>query len=304
MYVHEKNKIVLCITRIWWTSTILWIPILISSFGVNTSILPSGLKSDTLEGALRANQELFIADAQISSKDHVIDLDCGIGTLSFLIAETVGCQVTGINLSQYQLKIANRMKKKLKIKNVDFIEMDIMNMQGIQDQYDAVFLIDVGVHFPDKKKGLTNIFTFLKDDSRLIIADWLQKDKSSNSEQMIFLEPFCQYWAFPYMISLPQYKQILTNVRFTVEKAADVSDDVKQNWKMFYDQTIQIVTTLSLSKMLKSIKNPKLILQQRTKLFEAFKAQAYANIFTKVCSDAGVFRYGYIIAKKWQWFFR
>jgi hypothetical protein len=83
-----------------------------------------------------------------------------------------------------------------------------------------------------------------------------------------------------------------------VEIAKDVSDDVKQNWKMFYDQTIQVVTTLSLSQMLKYIKNPKLIFHQRTKLLEAFKTQAYANIFTKVCSDAGVFRYGYLVAVK------
>lgn len=253
---------------------------------------------DTLEEALLKTHEMFVSDARISKSDHVVDLGCGVGAFSFFLAKSIGCHVTGINLSKYQIQIAKKKKKQLKIDNVDFLEMDIMNMGQIQDKYDAAFLIDVGVHFPDKKKALTNIFKILKDDSRLVISDWLQKNNPSKFEQIVFLEPFCQYWAYPYMISLPQYKKILTNIGFKIVRAEDMAEEVKKNWELFYNLTLQTISNLSILQMLRLIKNPKLILKLRTKALATIKTAAYANIFTKVCSDAGVFRWSYIIANK------
>lgn len=255
--------------------------------------------SDSLKEALLKTHELFATDAHISRNDHVVDLGCGVGAFSFYLAETLGCHVTGINISKYQIEKANKKKEQLKIDNVDFLEMDIMNMNRIQDKFDAAFLIDVGVHFPDKKRGLTNIFKILKDDSRLIISDWLQKDNPSQFERTVFLEPFCQYWAYPYMISLPQYQKILTNIGFNVIKANDMSEQVKKNWELFYDLTLQTISNYSLLQMFGLIKNrARVIWKLKTKALATIKTAAFANIFTKVCSDAGVFRWGYIVANK------
>ena len=254
--------------------------------------------NDSLEEALLKTHEMYVTDARISKSDHVVDLGCGVGAFSFFIARSIGCCVTGINLSKYQIQIANKKKRQLKLDNVEFIEMDIMDMKKIQDKYDAAFLIDVGVHFPDKKKAFQNIYKILKDDSRLVIGDWLQKDSPSRFERTVFLEPFCQYWAFPYMISLPQYKKILSDIGFEVLKAEDMSKEVKRNWDLFYNLTLQTISNLSLTSMLRLIKNPQLIVKLKTQVLAAIKASAYANIFTKICSDAGVFRWSYLVANR------
>ena len=120
-----------------------------------------------------------LAKELLAQAKKVVDLGCGVGAFSFFIAESVGCHVTGINLSKYQIQIANKKKKQLKQDNVEFIEMDIMDMKKIRDKYDAAFLIDVGVHFPDKKKAFQNIYKIMRSDSRLVIGDWLQKDSPS-----------------------------------------------------------------------------------------------------------------------------
>jgi hypothetical protein len=51
--------------------------------------------------------------------------------------------------------------------------------------------------------------------------------------------------------------------------------------------------------MLGLIKNRiRVIWKLKTKALEMIKTAAFANIFTKICSDAGVFRWGYVIAEK------
>jgi tocopherol O-methyltransferase len=256
-------------------------------------------KNDSIEKALRNTHEMFASDSKLTKEDKAIDLGCGVGALSFFIAKNVGCNVTGLNLSKYQLKKANSMKKKMNIKNVDFVEMDIMDIdKELKDKFDAAFLIDVGCHLPDKKSALKNIHSILNKNGRLVIADWLQRDNLNNFEKTTLIDTFNKYWALPYMISLSQYEKILNEVGFKIIKSKDVSNYVKNTWENFYKVTLKAINDMTLTKMLNIVRNPEIILSHRKIALEVIKTQAHANIFTKVCSDAGVFRYGYIVAEK------
>ncbi len=253
---------------------------------------------DSINEAYRKTHEQYIADANLAATDKVIDLGCGIGTLSLLIAKTIGCHVTGINISKYQLKKANQRKNREQASNVDFREMDIMTLNSMQNHFNGAFLIDVGVHLPNKKKALANIYRVLQDNSRLIIADWLQKENLNNFERTVLIEPFCQYWAYPYMISLNQYEKILSSIGFHIVTIEDISDDVKKTWEEFYKVTLKTLNDISLLKMLKFIRNPEILFKYRKTALQEIRSAALAQIFTKVCSDAGVLRYGYIVAEK------
>lgn len=255
-------------------------------------------RGDSIEEALRKTHEMLIEDAKISESDKVIDIGCGVGALSFFVAKTTGCHVTGINLSKYQLEKANATKKKMKIKNVDFLEMDVMNLNELEDKYDAAFLIDTGVHLPDKKKALVNIHKILNKGARLVITDWLQRDKLNDFEEAVFIEPLCKYWAFPYMISLPQYEKILNEVGFKIIKATDVSEDVKKTWEEFYKVALKSVNDMTLVKMSKLVRIPEIILEHKEIALKAMKTGVQTSVFPKICSDAGVLRYGYIVTEK------
>ena len=254
--------------------------------------------NDSIHEAYRKTHEQYIGDANLSRDDKVIDLGCGIGTLSLLIAKTIGCHVTGINISKYQLKKANQRKMREHISNVEFREMDIMTLNTQENHFNAAFLIDVGVHLPNKKRALTNIYNVLHDNSRLIIADWLQKENLNNFERTVLIEPFCQYWAYPYMISLKRYEQLLNSIGFHIVTLQDISDDVQKSWDEFYKTTLETLNNISLLKMLRYIRNPEILFKYRRTALHEIRSAAHANIFTKVCSDAGVLRYGYIVAEK------
>ena len=68
---------------------------------------------DDVKTALWKTHKRFIRDAQLRPDDSVVDLGCGIGSLSCFIAADVGCKVVGVNMSEFQLREARRLAKNL-----------------------------------------------------------------------------------------------------------------------------------------------------------------------------------------------
>jgi cyclopropane fatty-acyl-phospholipid synthase-like methyltransferase len=67
------------------------------------------------QSLLRMN-EVMMEAANIKSSDRVLDAGCGIGGSSIFLGEKMGCNVTGISLSERQINKAKElaMKKKLR----------------------------------------------------------------------------------------------------------------------------------------------------------------------------------------------
>jgi len=254
-------------------------------------------QQDSIKQALNKTHTMFIGDAQLKSTSNVIDLGCGIGSLSQLIAEKTGCRVLGINFSKFQLKKGKQLTRNKKNTNVTFKLLDIMNIDTLKEKFDAAFLIDVGCHLPNKLRAMKKIYSMLKKNGRLIIADWLQKENPNSFEKELLLEPFNTYWNFPYMESVNGYKRIFKKVGFTIVRAEDVYDKKKKNWDSFYHIALNQVRNMSAQKMIADINNPAIVVRSK-KFVKAGKNHFYAALFSKICYEAGVFRYGYFVAEK------
>ena len=68
---------------------------------------------------------MIAAKLNLSPSDHVLDIGFGWGGLAKYISETVGCHVTGINISSEQIKYARESLKESRVKifNCDFREI-------------------------------------------------------------------------------------------------------------------------------------------------------------------------------------
>ncbi len=254
--------------------------------------------SDDIKTALLKTRRRFLRDSRLKPGDTAIDLGCGIGALSCFICAEARCnKVVGINITEFQLEKARKLARDEGMENVTFKNFDIMEVDRLEERFDAAFMIDVGCHLPDKGKALMNIHKILKKGGRLVVADWLQRDTLNAFEKELLIEPLNQYWNFPYMESVKGYKRLFRKAGFNIIKADDVSEQTRKNWQMFYDMAIKELNTMNLKKIITYVSSPP-VLKRGMKSIQIAKNQFYASMFTKICYDAGVFRYGYFVVEK------
>lgn len=84
---------------------------------------------------------------KLNSSDVVLDIGCGDGRLTSLIATRVK-KVIGIDNQQFPLDMAKLILNNLKIKNVSFKKMDVLKLSYNKETFDKVFCFDVIEHIP------------------------------------------------------------------------------------------------------------------------------------------------------------
>lgn len=113
----------------------------------------------------------FITYFDIQPHQHVLDLACGTGLLTFLEADAVGSagQVVGIDVSPDMLAIATRKQEHVggdRYANIQFIQGDILHLDGIHELQDRLFdVITVAsalVLLPDPIAALNHWSRYLK----------------------------------------------------------------------------------------------------------------------------------------------
>jgi len=114
--------------------------------------------------------ETELAFSMISIKEgmKILDVGCGTGNFSIKLAK-IGCQVTGIDVSEAMLAIAraNAAEQNLKI---DFIKMDVTELKFIDNTFDAVISMAAFEFIDDITKALAEIFRVLKIDGQVLIG--------------------------------------------------------------------------------------------------------------------------------------
>lgn len=112
--------------------------------------LLSRYKSKTYDmGDFLKNVDNYIQDIEYSIKksDIVLDIGCGCGTISCKLASKCK-KVVGIDISKKSIMKAKSLAKRLKIKNVKFIEGNIMTKRFIK-KFDGIIIVnsfDCGVY--------------------------------------------------------------------------------------------------------------------------------------------------------------
>jgi cyclopropane-fatty-acyl-phospholipid synthase len=82
-------------------------------------------ETDDLTQAQINKMDLIIAKLKLAPSDHVLDIGFGWGGLARYMAEKTGCKVTGVNISEQQIKYAKQTLSGLPVKiiNSDFREI-------------------------------------------------------------------------------------------------------------------------------------------------------------------------------------
>lgn len=101
--------------------------------------------------------------AQRVKSGRVLDVGCGPGQGACALARSAPeLVVDGIDLAPAMIQEAERRAKKIGQTRVSFAVGDALNLPFPDSQFDAVYTIDSMKHWPDRGKGLREIFRVLK----------------------------------------------------------------------------------------------------------------------------------------------
>ena len=222
----------------------------------------------------------------------VLDVGCGIGGSSRILAKDYGFDVTGVTISPQQVERARELTPQGI--NAKFLVDDAMSLSFPDASFDVVWSIEAGPHMPDKAVFARELIRVLKPDGVLVVADWNQRDdrqKPLNFWEKPVMRQLLDQWSHPAFSSIEGFSELLEATGF-VEGKVITADWTKETLPSWLDSIWQGVARpaglvrFGLSGLIKSLREvPTLLLMRlafgtglcRFGMFRAVRANSQAQ---------------------------
>ncbi|KPU45866.1 ubiquinone/menaquinone biosynthesis C-methyltransferase UbiE [Oxobacter pfennigii] len=154
-----------------------------------------------------------IAFAELKEGETILDLGSGGGIDCFIASRYAGNsgKVYGLDMTDEMLKLANKNKEKIGVKNVEFIKGEIENIPFPEEKFDVILSNCVINLCESKEKALSEVYRVLKKGGRLAIADIIAlKDVPDNMKRNVEMWAGCIAGA----LHVDEYRAILEKAGF------------------------------------------------------------------------------------------
>ena len=142
------------------------------------------------------NPRFILLNKIPNTASKLLEIAVGTAENSILIAKKkTNINIVGIDLSKEMLEIAQSRVKREKIKNIELIKMDALNMVFENETFDFIIISLLLHEIPENitNKILNECTKILKSEGKLYIIEWEQPKKAIQKIKFSiikFLEPF------------------------------------------------------------------------------------------------------------------
>ncbi|MDX1976333.1 MAG: methyltransferase domain-containing protein [Pseudanabaenaceae cyanobacterium bins.68] len=153
---------------------------------------------------------------QLPPGTTLLDVGCGIGGSSRILARDYGFEVTGITISPQQVKRAQELTPPGL--SAQFLVDDAMALSFPDQSFDLVWSIEAGPHMPDKQVFARELLRVLKPGGILVVADWNQRDDRVvplNFWEKLVMRQLLDQWSHPAFASIEGFAELLAATGIT-----------------------------------------------------------------------------------------
>ncbi|MGB3262762.1 MAG: methyltransferase domain-containing protein [Microcoleus sp.] len=163
----------------------------------------------------------------------VLDVGCGIGGSSRILAQDYKFAVTGITISPQQVKRAQELTPPEL--DLQFRVDDAMALSFPDASFDVVWSIEAGPHMPDKAVFAKELMRVIKPGGLLVVADWNQRDSRQiplNFWEKPVMRQLLDQWSHPAFSSIEGFSELLEETGFVegTVTTADWTQETLPSW--------------------------------------------------------------------------
>ncbi len=135
-------------------------------------------KGETFKQAQARHEHYLANKMNLDENMKVLDVGCGVGGPAMEITRYVGCEIVGLNNSDYQIERAKNYSKIYKLEDkLSFVKGDFMQMDFEPESFDAAYAIEATVHAPVLERVYGEIYNVLKPGCVFGVYEWVMTDK-------------------------------------------------------------------------------------------------------------------------------
>ena len=138
----------------------------------------SAYYENTWQQQLKPAHDVLFDFAKIQQGQKIIDIACGTGLISFRAAAATGRQgfVSGTDISDKMIEIADRTAKENGIGNIRFERMDAEELKINDKEFDVAICALGLMYAPSPVNALKEMYRVLKNGGICIAAVWGKRD--------------------------------------------------------------------------------------------------------------------------------
>ena len=184
-------------------------------------------ENESLETAQNNKIQHIIKKLNIKKNQKVLDIGCGWGSLAFDIAKSASCEVTGITLSENQLRYCEQKAKEMNLENQ--VKFKLMDYRELREKFDRIVSVGMFEHVGRKfyNKYFNTVSKLLTDKGIALIHTIGSSNPPRNPQ------PWITKYIFP-----GGYTPSLSQIARPIEDSGLIISDI-EILRMHYAHTLR-----------------------------------------------------------------
>lgn len=180
--------------------------------------------------------DMMLKWSELTQAEQILDAGCGIGGSALYLCDRYQASVTGITLSPKQAARATERAATAGLADrATFQVADVLNTPFPDEQFDVIWSMESGEHYPDKGQFFKETYRLLKPGGRLLMATWCHRPTESlagnlTEAEQLHLNAIYKVYNLPYVLSVPDYAHLAMQAALVDIRTADWSDAVAPFW--------------------------------------------------------------------------
>lgn len=170
--------------------------------------------------------------AGVKSGSRILDIGCGFGGSSLLLAKNFCASTIGITISPVQVEMANRAAADAGI-GAKFLLMDAESMYFAQP-FDLLWSIESISHYQDPRQFFASAARFLKPGGTFALTDWFKKENLSPALNKKFIQPI-EKGMFVELREMDDYGSFLVSSGLRILHRQVLTPNCAKTWDLCLD---------------------------------------------------------------------